>query len=71
MLPNKVWGRMTLNRKFKVMVAVKRSAGVATEVNMRNSLHVDDEACKQRVHHPGLEIWDRRHWNSKTGVSLA
>ena len=69
MLPNKVW--MTLNRKSKVVVTVKRSAGVAPEVNMRNSLHVDDEACKRRVHHPGLEIWDRRHCNSKTGISLA
>ena len=56
----KVWKRMMLNRKFKVVVAVKRSACVAPELNMRNPLHVGDESCKRGIHQPGFEIYDRR-----------
>ena len=32
------------------MLAVKRSAGVTPEVNMRNPLHVGDEVLKQRIY---------------------
>ena len=36
------------------MVAIKRSAGVAPEVNLWNLLHEGEEAHKQRIH-PGFE----------------
>ena len=32
------------------ILATKRSAGVAPEVNLRNSLFTGDEACKQGIH---------------------
>ena len=32
------------------MLAVKRSTGVAPEMNLSNPLHVDNEACKQGIH---------------------
>ena len=57
MLPNKVLRRMTLNRKFKVVIAVKRSAGVAPDVNIRNHLRVGEEACKRGIHNPGFETY--------------
>ena len=34
------------------MVAAKRSTGVAPEVNLRNPLYMDYEACKQGLKHP-------------------
>ena len=47
------------------MLAAKRSAGVAPEVNLRNH-----EAHKQGIH-PGYETQGRPHQKSKTGVSDA
>ena len=32
------------------MMAIKCLAGVALEVNLRNSLSVDNRACKQGIH---------------------
>ena len=32
------------------MLAVKKSAGVTPEVNMRNPLHVGDEDLRQRIY---------------------
>ena len=29
-----------------VMLAAKKSAGVASDMNLRNRLRIDDEACK-------------------------
>ena len=52
------------------MPAVKRSAGVTPEVNLRNSLHTGDKAHKQWIH-PGFETQGRHHQKSKTGVSVA
>ena len=52
------------------MLAAKRSAGVAPEVNRWNLLHAGNEARKQEIH-PGFETLDRRHQKSKTGVSVA
>ena len=48
------------------MLVLKRSAGVAPEVN---PLHAGDE-CKKGIHH-GFKTQDRRHQKSKTGVSVA
>ena len=52
------------------MLAAKRSAAVAPEVNLRNPLYRGIEACKQGVR-PSFEKEDRRHQMSKTGVSVA
>ena len=51
-----------------VMLATKRSAGVAPEVNLRNSLHTGDKARKRGIH-CGFETQERRYQKSKTGVS--
>ena len=37
-------------------LAAKRSAGVAPEVNVKNSLGVDDKGCRQG-NHPGFETY--------------
>ena len=49
---------------------VKRSAGVALEVNLRNPLHAGDEAHKWGIH-PGFETQGRHHQKSKAMVSVA
>ena len=38
------------------MLAIKRSAGVAPEVNLMELLHPGEEAGKQGTHH-GFETW--------------
>ena len=43
-----------------VMLAIKRSVGVASEVNLRNSLHADDEAYKQEFY-ISFKIQDRHY----------
>ena len=52
------------------MLTSIQSAGVAPEVNLRNSLHVGNKAHKQGIH-PGFETQGRHHQKSKTGVSVA
>ena len=52
------------------MLTSIQSAGVAPEVNLRNSWHAGDKACK-RGNHPGFETQGRRHQKSKTGVLVA
>ena len=52
------------------MLALKTSAGVAPEVNLRNLVHAGDKACKPRIH-PDFETQGRHHQKSKTGVSVA
>ena len=44
------------------MLAVKSSAGVAPEVNLRNSLHAGNEV-------PGFETQDRHHQVQNRGIS--
>ena len=58
------------SKSSAVMLAIKRSAGVAPEVNLRISLHAGKEASKQEIH-PGFENQGRHHQKSKTGVSMA
>ena len=50
-----------------VMLAVKRSAGVALEVNLRNAFHTSEEACKPGIH-SGFKTQGKRH---QTGVLVA
>ena len=52
------------------MLTSIQSAGVAPEVNLRNSLHAGDKASKQGIH-PGFETQGRHRQKSKTGVSVA
>ena len=52
------------------MMAAKKSAGVTPDMNLRNTLHTGNKACKQGIH-PGFETHDGRHQKSKTGVSVA
>ena len=52
------------------MLAAKRSAGVAPEVNLMNQLHAGNEAYKQGIQ-PGFETQGRHHEKSKTGISVA
>ena len=47
-----------------------QSAGVAPEVNLRNSWHTGDKARKRGIN-PGFETQGRHHQKSKTGVSVA
>ena len=51
------------------MLVVKRSAGVAPEVNLRNSLHAGKKAHKP-LFHPGFETQGRHHHTSKIRVSM-
>ena len=51
------------------MLAVKRSAGVAPEMNLRNLLYAGEEAYKRGIH-PSFETRGRCHPKSKTGVSV-
>ena len=52
-----------------VMLAIRRSAGVAPEVNLRNPLQSGEETHKQGIH-PGFETHGIHHHKSKTGLSL-
>ena len=52
------------------MLTTIQSVCVTPEVNLRNSLHTGDKACKQGIH-PGFETQGRRYQKSKTGVSVA
>ena len=54
--------------QLATMLTSIQSAGVAPEVNLRNSWHADDEACKRGIH-PGFETQGRRH--QKGSVSVA
>ena len=49
--------KYTDQKCLDVMFAIKKSAGVAPEVNLRNPLHASDEGCKQEnspwVFNPG------------------
>ena len=50
------------------MLAVKWSAGVAQEVNLRNPLHIGDKACKWGIQ-TGFETKGTCYQKSKTGIS--
>ena len=52
------------------MLTSIQSAGVAPEVNLRNSLHAGNKTHKQGID-PGFETQGRHHQKSKTGVSVA
>ena len=49
------------------MLALKRSAGAAPEVNLMNWLHASDKAHNLEIHH-GFETHGRHQEESKTRV---
>ena len=49
------------------VLAIKGPTGVTLEVNLRNSLHTGEEACKGGIH-PGFEFQGRHYQKSKTGI---
>ena len=49
------------------ILAIKRSAGIAPEVNLRNPLHTGDEAYKRGIQ-PGFKTKTTHHQKSKTEV---
>ena len=51
------------------MMTVKRSAGAAPDVNLKNPFHAGSEVCKGGIH-PDFETEGRHHKKSKTGVSV-
>ena len=51
---------------FAAVLAAKRSAGVAPEVNLRNPFHTSGKAPKQEIC-PGFETQSRHHQKSKIG----
>ena len=53
---------------FKTCQPAKRSAGVASEVNLRNPLHSDNDPSKWAIH-PGIETQGRRNQKSKTWLT--
>ena len=53
------------------MLAAKRSAGVAQEVNFREHVTCLPPPSSNKTTHPGFETQRRRHQKSKTGVSVA
>ena len=52
------------------MLAIKRSAGVAPQVNLRNPQYTGDEAGKWRIY-PGFETQDRHYQESKIEKQVA
>ena len=53
-----------------VILVANISAGVAPEMNLRNKLHVHNEAREQWAH-PGFETRGGRHQKSKIMASVA
>ena len=53
------------------MLAVKRSAGVASEVNLRECEKCMPPTSMNKAAHSGFDTQRRHHQKSKTGVSVA
>ena len=53
------------------MLAAKRSASVAPEVNLRGRISCTPLPSVNKAAHPGFETQIRHHQKSKTGVSVA
>ena len=54
-----------------VMVAIKRSADVTSEVNLGECTSCTPLPNANKAAHSGFETQTRRHQKSKTGVSVA
>ena len=52
------------------MLAIKRTAGITPEVNLRNSLHEGNKACKQGIR-PDFETQGRLYKKSNPGSGIS
>ena len=57
-------------RDLVSMITIKRSAGIALEVILRNLLHAGDKAYKKGIH-PDIETQGTHHQWFKAGVLAA
>ena len=55
---------------FAAVLAIKTSAGVASQVNLKNPLHIGNGHASNGIQ-PGFETQVRRHQKSMTGISVA
>ena len=62
---------MHVGKQLAAMLAAKRSAGVAPEVNLRECISHTPPPSTNKAAHSGFETQRRRHQKSKTGVSVA
>ena len=62
---------MHVGKQLAAMLATKRSAGVALEVNLREFISCMPPLSVNKPGYSGFEIQERHHQKSKTGVSLA
>ena len=63
------WNLLKIFIFQKTMLGVKKSADVAQEVNLRNSLHSGEEEYKWGIH-LGFETRSGHHQKFKTGASV-
>ena len=62
---------MHVGKQSSVILATKRLAGVALEMNLREHISHTPLPSVNKAAHSGFETWRRCHQKSKTGVSVA
>ena len=62
---------MHVGKQLTIMLAAKRSAGVAPEVKLREHISRMPPPSANKASHSGFETQRRHHQKSKTGVSVA
>ena len=62
---------LTVGKRSAAMVAAKRLAGVAPEVNLRERISCMPTPSANKAVHSDFETQRRRHQKSKTGLSVA
>ena len=62
--------RYMKENSLAVMLATKRSAGVAPEVNLKEDVTCTPLSSKNKAAHSGSETQRKHHQKSKTGVSV-
>ena len=62
---------MHVGKQIVAMLATKRLAGVAPEVNLRECISCMPLPSANKAAHSGFETQRRHHQKSKTGVSVS
>ena len=62
---------MHVGKQIVAMLATKRLAGVAPEVNLRGCISCMPLPSADKAAHSGFETQRRHHQKSKTGVSVS
>ena len=62
---------MHVGKQLAAMLAVKRSPGIAPEVNLRECISCMPPPSVNKAVHSGFETQRIHHQKSKTGVSVA